>query len=1566
MSHGSEPIDMVRAIPRAAEWPEGADFARATLSSSLIEAHARRVLARALSTGRLVAFAGAGVSMAYGRMTWGQLLDALFEHLQHQVNQDADKAKLSHQRWNALRDSLWESGATDFHEHKGTYTITAQLFDEFWTGSPDTLKAKVAALVNNSWGRFVQVCKVVRGVDLEDDPLLADKAQPEDAKRMAERVAAQAKRDRWRTAFFKQWMLQLGRANSDASCYLDSLSQAAAKSTPRSSSDDLNLSDQDQQFIAAYAKTYASFLDDGASPVKTLVSDWGIRRILTTNYDLEIERALQALQFTYPSPGSLAYEADTGVDQPPVPPLHAAHLSTHTLDKEGTGLAMCFAVEGSRRHASVLHLHGHCTQPASLVVTEADYQRLYVDKHDKWDLVQNTVNAAFAANPLLFVGSNVDEDDILRPLRQFVTGSAHQRDRMAVAMLPASSKASRNRYNTLKLYLRFGIHTLHYGIVTVPSAQPPDTHVNWLGLANDLLDLCDKATRQITDGLEAGQLTPPIPLPILDDQLDPLDRGQLGSGQAWADLADLYKRLKQIQAHCNALIRQAVPLLQSNPAGLLDAQKDIDQRARALRLFGEELRTHITTFFFSKALRDLRTDVASIQSSELRLPRTRDRHLTPDPENTDEAQQKWRVYHRNRIASAQSSGQPVSELLAGVGQCAKFKRNRRQRTLLITGARGSGLGSVFDALGCDDTSWDLAQQMGGYCKSVMHPVLHMSLAFSDEVSSIVQYVVSTIAYCLPQDEAQAPQDLIERLAWSLDMLKKSSHHRCLVMIGNAGVLFDAAGRPKNGLVARIWQLLEMPEYQNAPIDFVLMCQEQQVPQKYRRTESELCAKAMTVEDDVPPGIRERKRRLLRLNIGLLPKQRASVIIYPIAEAKLQDVGRAVYHDQWDGFQSQWLDANVAPVPSGGLERLQRLLPHRFALTLVMAQARALHGHAAANLLDQVAHRVSAGSLDMAAERAIEAVLDGWCQLHLRGGSMPITPPPHFISQGKGSESGNLPPYVFRTQAWTVITEVLWHLSMFSRPVECEVLAECPAIHTALLALRRSHIDLTNVELLQTMLHRMESWCLIYRVEPRTYHPGVSAKRMCRYTVHRQMQKYHLRLSGGRNIESGHWDQFTTTLYASQPDEMPALPASTHNKLVKLIRQLSRYPDPRYSEALFKEGHELTSSDPATTRDWVDIWLYRLRAAYFLIRSNFSLGVIAHSADTAMQEPNHCGMMEEYRRLVRWITREALLWQGRADAVKPTNSEPAVFFPGELVWLLNESGVIALAQGKLEEADALLALAEQAARRIEADDSGSIHVRIRLHTALVQIERGRPSRAREILTPIAARVHGHEVPPLLANYYLGLIEHLGGNYRQAEQHYELAETGLRRVGRSRALALVLQARADLHDVMHVNQTASAEALAVEAIGLAQQGGHEDVRVIAMLTHIRLKIARQTPQHTELFAELTFAEQYAARMDMPRVACEVQVTVARLLLSQGETRMAAARAAAGLEIAALYDLKLMKARALLTLAQIYLLRRDLPGARHLVKLGKELAVSSDYYSCVRGFRDLELRLGEPSPS
>jgi tetratricopeptide (TPR) repeat protein len=1583
-------MDLSHAIPLAKEWPEGAEFARQNLSKSLIEEHALHVLARSLATGRLVAFAGAGISMAYGRMTWGQLLDTLFDLQEHEaatINEkrqsegrspaELEKARFNLMRWQRLKAGLWPGGASDFQTNKSTYnyTITTQLFDEFWLEHAK-LKGTVSSMVDSAWGRFQQIYQAFAS-------LTPGWEKPE--------LGAPQ-----REAFDKIWIAHMVAVDSSGPGFIRHLlSLFTEPSTRVARTQKLSKADGQQAHLKAYAEVYAgayaSFLAEDASPVKSLVADWGIRRLLTTNYDQEIERGMQVFKYAVKGPRALR----------PVPgaadehgTLHDAQLSTQTLSRDGTGQAMCFAVEGPRRHGHVLHLHGDCMHPESLVVTEADYQRLYVDKHDKLDLVQNAVSAAFAANPILFVGSNVQEDDILRPLRQFVTGPAHQRDRMAVALLPAVKGVQYNRYMTLELYLRYGIHTIHYGMVDVEGPSGNVSHA-WLNEAMLVLDAIDKVARGLVDRgkPKAGDTKP--------------DRAALKSWRqkewsTWAEgltkrqdtlreLADVLDRAQAEREVGKEKLQTLLALLQdvhdANEAFCTQVQ-DLKParvaRAAALRLIVEELRTQITTHFFCHKLMSLHEQANDLQRQQMALPRTLDRNLVIGGEQV-KAQGKagWDVVHRNRIASAGKESPAFEALLTDVRGHLAPKKKGQQRTLLITGARGTGLGALFDSLGDRGCALKLAEALGGYNTGATSrdPVVHMNLAFSDEVSSMVQHVVSTIASRLLNAEAEraAPDDLIERLAWSLDELKMNARSRCLVMIGNAGVLFDEDGKAKNGLVGRVWQLLDEPAYLDAPIDFVLVCQEQQVPIKYRRSADQVRDLALRPVEAVCPGSRERERRLVRLNIGLLPEQTESVILHPLIEPRLEHVGLEMLgRDAAQSFQREGELLDMLRKDELGEEaardRLERLIPHRFALTLVLGQAFALrHSKESGQVcLDRVLQRVWTGSKEMVAERAIEAVLDNWYRAHLRQDALTEPFVPAFIQNAWQVDqlmAGGLPPYRFCPAGWTAISEVLWHLSMFSRPVEAEVLLACPQVIEALAQLHAPAQPLPDPGASLThLLRRMESWCLIYRVKPRTYHHALSGVGSDRYTVHRQMQKYHLRLCGGRNVEAGRWDNFATTLYASQPDDLPALPLATHRKLVNVVKRLARYPDPAFGQDLQTECAPFLAKGASVRTEGdkqalLDLRLYRLRGAYFLIRSNFSLGVIAHMADADVSDPASIGLMEEYRRLVRWVAREARRWEEDvAHMAAPVDSHVrrAVFFPGELVWLLNECGVIALAQGKLDEADTLLGQAEQAARRIESDDSGSIHIRIRLHSALVQIERGRPARARAILTPIAARVNGHDVPPLIAEYYLGLIEHLGGNYRQAETHYKRAVDGLRKVGRSRALAFVLQAQADLHEVMHEDQRDAADVLATEAISLAQQGGHEDVRVIAMMTQARLKIDSKKTHGDKLFAELTFAERYASRMDMPRIACEVQVTIARLLLSQGETRMSAARASAALEIAALYDLKLMKARALLTLAKIYHLRGDLVGARSLARLGKELAVSADYYSCVRGFRELELQL------
>src|SRR5262245_25388579 len=61
------------------DWPYARDYLLSTMDGELIEEHASLHLSRALNIGSVVAFLSAGVSMAYGRISWRQLVIELAE-----------------------------------------------------------------------------------------------------------------------------------------------------------------------------------------------------------------------------------------------------------------------------------------------------------------------------------------------------------------------------------------------------------------------------------------------------------------------------------------------------------------------------------------------------------------------------------------------------------------------------------------------------------------------------------------------------------------------------------------------------------------------------------------------------------------------------------------------------------------------------------------------------------------------------------------------------------------------------------------------------------------------------------------------------------------------------------------------------------------------------------------------------------------------------------------------------------------------------------------------------------------------------------------------------------------------------------------------------------------------------------------------------------------------------------------------------------------------------------------------------------------------------------------------
>jgi hypothetical protein len=134
-------------------WPHAEEHARTHFNTEQIESHALRILARGVRSHRLVAFVGAGASMAYGRLTWTALMDKLAAPLFSKSNRPEEVAKPIFELW---EDSLEKFRAESDHPLK------AEICDELLKktekkGGRTNLRKETANLLEDPTG-FILDC----------------------------------------------------------------------------------------------------------------------------------------------------------------------------------------------------------------------------------------------------------------------------------------------------------------------------------------------------------------------------------------------------------------------------------------------------------------------------------------------------------------------------------------------------------------------------------------------------------------------------------------------------------------------------------------------------------------------------------------------------------------------------------------------------------------------------------------------------------------------------------------------------------------------------------------------------------------------------------------------------------------------------------------------------------------------------------------------------------------------------------------------------------------------------------------------------------------------------------------------------------------------------------------------------------------------------------------------------------------------------------------------------------------------------------------------------------------
>lgn len=517
---------------------------QSSLDPALIEAHGRALLHQALNQGRTVCFLGSGVSMAYGRLTWRDMVEMLvLKHL------DAKPPKPGNERARQLLEELnitRRSPGDDLQS--GRYPAAFQYLEELLKGAQgeadkpqsDALRRQVRGLLYDDHGQvFKLIADLAKSTGWDGSPRvdawwenihLASEQDTSGALRrqdipfMRPMGAAIDRRFSVRSSDFLRWRQSLSADASPAQTSALSLFDALAgglghpqpvapppantqRTAPDADADvgkaveplhryvltslwrllkpaDVHaLLDEflptpgaakDQSTTDGPANAVQRVRQAGIDPLKLLHADLRISRFITTNYDLEVERLLHYRGYEPLDSGpdrrpSASTVSTTGLGSMAVDGVFRTDRATELIE---------FAVATTERKVHVMHLHGRATDDASMVVTEQDYLDQYLGDGGPSEIVSDALDLTFTANTVLFVGSGMSEDDVLRPLRQFVNERRSRHDKSAIVLVAAAGSPARQIEESIAYYARYGVHTVHYGVG--PWVHQESEPVRWL------------------------------------------------------------------------------------------------------------------------------------------------------------------------------------------------------------------------------------------------------------------------------------------------------------------------------------------------------------------------------------------------------------------------------------------------------------------------------------------------------------------------------------------------------------------------------------------------------------------------------------------------------------------------------------------------------------------------------------------------------------------------------------------------------------------------------------------------------------------------------------------------------------------------------------------------------------------------------------------------------------------------------------------------------------------------------------------------------------------------------
>lgn len=178
------------------------------------------------------------------------------------------------------------------------------------------------------------------------------------------------------------------------------------------------------------------------STVHALFDDLKIKRVVTTNYDFELERYAMDIatgktrgkRRVWPAIASLIKQEwfDRDGSEKDGYSLVASlangeRVVSDIMQRERPEALIEFAIGCPEIDTHIFHLHGRADQPEQMILSYRDYDRLYRRRGLGKVPFEHALRILFAGNPILFVGLGMDEPELNKTLEEFVGNNPYAR-----------------------------------------------------------------------------------------------------------------------------------------------------------------------------------------------------------------------------------------------------------------------------------------------------------------------------------------------------------------------------------------------------------------------------------------------------------------------------------------------------------------------------------------------------------------------------------------------------------------------------------------------------------------------------------------------------------------------------------------------------------------------------------------------------------------------------------------------------------------------------------------------------------------------------------------------------------------------------------------------------------------------------------------------------------------------------------------------------------------------------------------------------------------------------------